>query len=452
MIRSKITVDDLGPLLSVALADFDEAGVLLAANAGFLRLLGADATQCIGTRVGRFFVQPDFKTLAGASAAHDGEVHRGLLTIGEYEGKTRTLRGQVWRTPDGLCLLAEHDVEQLEKLGDSLQEMNREAILSQRALGMENIALKGRESRMVEAALTDVLTGVGNRRKLDQSLDVEIARATRGGQPLSALMADIDHFKRVNDVHGHAAGDQVLADFGALLRSQTRPTDIVARFGGEEFVVLMPQTALARGAEVAERIRKVLAGQAIAPLPEPVTSSFGVAEFVPGEEAGAFLKRVDAALYRAKDAGRNTVVLATACGEVAIAHLAWHDRYACGDAHIDAEHKELFRLANEVIDASLGEDLPPETLRLALDQCLDHVVAHFRHEEEILERHSYATLAQHREQHRRLLGRAAALRTAAHAGEAGFGALAGFLAGEVIAKHMLQEDRKFYPLFTTAAP
>lgn len=308
----KISAEDVDSLLSIAACVLDPAGVLLRANAGLLRLLGAPGEQRIGTRIGRFFIQPDFATLAQATPGKDGEIYRGLMTIGEYAGRTHSLRGRVWRTTEGIRLLAEHDVEEFDRMSDAMQEVASEALLSQRAIGVENLRLKSSEARLAEASLSDVLTGVGNRRKLDQALEVEIARAERADRPLSALMADIDHFKNINDRYGHAAGDRVLARFGALLQAQTRPTDIVARFGGEEFVVLMPNTALARATEVAERIRKALELERMEPLDEPVTSSFGVAQYAPGEEAEALLRHIDAALYRAKHAGRNRVSVAAA--------------------------------------------------------------------------------------------------------------------------------------------
>lgn len=123
-------------------------------------------------------------------------------------------------------------------------------------------------------------------------------------------MADIDHFKRVNDEHGHGVGDKVLARLGVLLKLQTRPTDIVARFGGEEFIVLMPHTTFAQAIKRAEEIRSAFAEELIAPLTNFVTLSCGVTELVPGEEGESFLSRVDTALYRAKEGGRNRVVAA----------------------------------------------------------------------------------------------------------------------------------------------
>ncbi|MEO5694124.1 MAG: GGDEF domain-containing protein [Usitatibacter sp.] len=300
--------DDLDALLSVAAAKFDSEGVLLAANKGFLRLIGESSGQRIGTACGQYLVQPNFTTFAATSPGKIGELYCGLITIGEYMGTSQTLRGRVWRTVGGLRILAEHDVEELERIVASMQELAQDSLLSQRTLGVENTGLKRREAQMVETTLLDALTGVGNRRKLDQALASEIARAERTGQPLCALMADIDHFKQVNDGYGHAAGDRVLARFGELLRMQTRPSDIVTRFGGEEFVVLMPHTALAPALAAAERIRSALANERIDPLADPVTTSFGVAQLSGGENAESLLGRIDAALYRAKESGRNRVV------------------------------------------------------------------------------------------------------------------------------------------------
>ncbi len=305
----KISTEDLRPLLSVAAAMLDSSGVLLDANAGFLRLLGPGAEARVGSVIRRFFLQPGFSEMMGSPGGGEGELYRGLMTIGDMTGESRTLRGRVWRAADGIRLLAEHDVEELERIGDTMHELNRESLLSQRALGLENIGLKGREAQIVETSLTDMLTGVGNRRKLDQALVTEIARATRTGSPFSAMMADIDHFKAINDRHGHAAGDRVLTRFGELLRVQTRPTDIVARFGGEEFIVLMPHTGLENAIEVAERIRKLLASERSEPQLGQVTTSCGVAQWSTGQDAPTFLHRMDAALYQAKASGRDQVVV-----------------------------------------------------------------------------------------------------------------------------------------------
>ena len=302
---------DLDVLLSVAAAVLDADGVLLEANAAFLRLLPAACSPPLGAKITRFFIQPGFAALAAAKPAGLA-CYRGLMTIGDPAGKTRTLHGQVWRSATGIRVLAEYDIAELEMLNDAMLDLNREASVAQHSLARSNVALKQREAQIVETSLTDALTGLGNRRRLDEALAMEISRVRRVGGSLSAIMSDIDHFKRVNDEYGHGGGDRVLERFGALLKQNTRPTDIVARFGGEEFFVLMPHTGLAQAASKAEQLRIALESELIAPLTRPVTSSFGAAELFSGEDAKSFLGRVDAALYEAKKSGRNRVVTADA--------------------------------------------------------------------------------------------------------------------------------------------
>lgn len=299
---------DLDSLLSIAAAVLDADGVLLDANAGFLRLLPAQDASPIGSKVARFFIQPPFAALVQAAESDVQQGYRGLLTIGDFAGTTRTLRGHAWRTSTAIRVLAEYDIAELERLNDSILDLNRVSVESQHTLASANVAMKQREVQIVAASLTDALTGVGNRRRLEQALAAEIARVQRHGGELGAIMADVDHFKRVNDEFGHGVGDRVLVRLGALLKSQTRSTDIVARFGGEEFFVLMPHANLAQAAAKAEQLRAALAAEIIEPLPKPVTSSFGVAALLPGEAAESFLARVDKALYRAKADGRNRVV------------------------------------------------------------------------------------------------------------------------------------------------
>jgi diguanylate cyclase (GGDEF)-like protein len=303
-------------LRAVAAALVDPAGVLLEANAGMRHLVAdsalvAGGADPVGAKVSAFFIQP---ALAGllAHPVGDNPVHQGLMTVGNRQGATRTLRGRAWRVPEGLRVLAEHDIEELERVHRSSLDMSRAAVESQFKVGRDNLRLRQSEARGIEASLTDPLTGIGNRRLLDQSLADELSRAQRAGTPLSAFMADLDFFKRVNDQHGHAAGDAVLVRFAELMRAQVRPTDVLARFGGEEFVLLMPHTALPDGVLTAERIRTNLANEVIPPLEQPVTASFGIAQLQDGEDAAALLERCDRALYAAKKGGRNRVVCLSA--------------------------------------------------------------------------------------------------------------------------------------------
>jgi diguanylate cyclase (GGDEF)-like protein len=299
---------ELEPLLTVAAAALDENGTLIEANAGFLRLIKAEQGQPIGTCVAGFFSQPDFATLVHARGGADGEIYHGLLTIGDYLGRPRSLRGRVWHVDRRLRVLAEYDIEELERLNDYMLELNAEYANAQLELAQTNLKLRQRDAQIVALSLTDPLTGVGNRRQLEQGLEIEIGRAARTGGKLCVWMADFDHFKRVNDTYGHEAGDKVLKAFGDLLHRQTRSTDIVTRFGGEEFVVLMPNTNLEQALATGERIRKAFAAFLVEPLLEPVTVSAGVAELAAGEQGDALIRRVDEALFEAKRSGRNCVV------------------------------------------------------------------------------------------------------------------------------------------------
>ncbi len=161
-------------------------------------------------------------------------------------------------------------------------------------------------------ALTDGLTGLYNRRYLTRHLDMLVARAKELGKPLSVAMLDIDHFKQVNDAHGHAAGDEVIKTIAQRAVSNLRNFDTVARYGGEEFCVLMPDTLEADALMVAERLRERVAREPIAIAEAPgrldATVSIGVAALAQTDDDGnALLKRADAALYRAKNSGRNRV-------------------------------------------------------------------------------------------------------------------------------------------------
>ncbi len=160
-------------------------------------------------------------------------------------------------------------------------------------------------------AMVDALTGLHNRRWLQQMLDRLMERSRHDGEPLSLLMADLDHFKRCNDRYGHLVGDQVLGAVARTLQDNLRPGDTAARFGGEEFVVVLPQTSLEMAMTIGERIRKAVAAMRLhSPTGEElsaITLSVGVAE-MHGDMDGAFLlNAADAALYRAKAQGRNRV-------------------------------------------------------------------------------------------------------------------------------------------------
>ncbi|OLE38769.1 MAG: hypothetical protein AUG48_00930, partial [Actinobacteria bacterium 13_1_20CM_3_68_9] len=174
-------------------------------------------------------------------------------------------------------------------------------------------ALRSQMERMLvelgAAARTDSLTGLANRRELEERFVGELERSTRGGRPLSIVVLDLDWFKEFNDRFGHAAGDRALVQLGEALKRATRTSDVVARLGGEEFAVLAPETDEREGYQLAERLRAEVRA-AFARQPEKMTVSCGVASFpVHGIGMGELLHSADRALYEAKEAGRDRSIV-----------------------------------------------------------------------------------------------------------------------------------------------
>ncbi|HET7370082.1 MAG TPA: GGDEF domain-containing protein, partial [Gammaproteobacteria bacterium] len=170
-------------------------------------------------------------------------------------------------------------------------------------------------ARVEQESRQDVLTGLANRRRLDEALDQELRRALRFNHPVALVMGDLDHFKQINDTHGHALGDEVLYQVAEVLRQGVRATDFVARYGGEEFVILLPETNQEQAATVCEKLRELIADAPWKDLDSrlAVTMSFGVAAFAgESQTAAGLLAEADRALYAAKHGGRDRVHTALA--------------------------------------------------------------------------------------------------------------------------------------------
>ena len=162
-------------------------------------------------------------------------------------------------------------------------------------------------------ATTDPLTGLANRLMLNHQLDQEIARAARYGTPVSFIIYDVDRFKRINDNYGHPMGDKVLIELSRLAGATIRKTDFLARWGGEEFAIIVPHARAEEAAKLAEALRAAIAGHVSEDV-EPITCSFGLAEYQPGDTAETLVERADKALYCAKVTGRNRVEISPAAG------------------------------------------------------------------------------------------------------------------------------------------
>jgi diguanylate cyclase (GGDEF)-like protein len=196
----------------------------------------------------------------------------------------------------------------LELVGDSFskeQRMNAASLVAHAVVALQNARLHGMVERQ---ALVDGLTGLANRRACSDALHAETARAERLETPLSVVLADLDGFKDVNDAHGHAVGDEVLRAFADVLRETLRESDVAGRWGGEEFLLLLPGADEEGAAHLAERVRVALADRSIRSAPDlRVTASFGVAEFAGHPSPEQLVAAADGALYRAKRAGKDRV-------------------------------------------------------------------------------------------------------------------------------------------------
>lgn len=193
---------------------------------------------------------------------------------------------------NNLELLVEQRTRKLEKVNVSLKE--------------EIIQRKEIEKKLEHLATIDPLTLLHNRRKFDQLFDYEIEKDRRYQLGLSLIYCDIDNFKNINDTYGHDVGDEILITFATLLKKSLRESDIVARWGGEEFIVLIPSKTAVVAAKIAEKMRKSVEANEFANV-GTVTASFGVTHYLNGDNKKTMIKRADEALYKAKENGRNRV-------------------------------------------------------------------------------------------------------------------------------------------------
>jgi diguanylate cyclase (GGDEF)-like protein len=244
-----------------------------------------------------------------------------------FQARLDSMRGDV-QSATNLDILKTSIDGHLETLVRSMQDIHddgrfasgerdsRLTVMAKRLQELEDESTQVRSQLETQRQLarTDALTGLANRKAFDERISEEITLARQRETPLALAIADIDHFKRVNDTYGHPAGDRALALFARILRTRVRATDFCARYGGEEFVMMFPATNAAMAAKVVQQVREFVesCGFSYKGEPVPLTASFGVTEYRREDDSAMMLERADKAMYEAKSNGRNRVRIAQA--------------------------------------------------------------------------------------------------------------------------------------------
>ena len=283
-------------------------GMIQARNRAAHAIFPFDPAKGLGRRIWDHMVCSDhdhLRELLSETDSGNGSRFRINLTAGQQSPVTWEV-GLV-RCDGAFLLIGTQELKDVAQLQNEILSLNNDLSVAMRETVRKNRELKKANETIELLARMDALTGLANRRMLMETLSREIIRAERLQQSLSLIFADLDHFKPINDQFGHLAGDQVLARLGLVLQSQLRPYDTAARYGGDEFVLLLPGSSMAAAIDIADRIRKSISTLNVPECPRQITISLGVAQWTTGDAALELIARADAALHNAKTNGGNRV-------------------------------------------------------------------------------------------------------------------------------------------------
>ncbi|HUG82025.1 MAG TPA: diguanylate cyclase [Bryobacterales bacterium] len=287
-------------------------GAIRARNQAGYRVFPPDQAKDFGQTIWDYLLCSDVQELRQRLlGSGDQQESRLLLNVAQGQENPITLEVGLVRCNGAILLLGTQEQRYESQAQTEILKLTNDLSLMVREAAQKNRELKDANETIERLARTDALTGLANRRTLAEAFAREIARAERMREDLSVIIADLDHFKSINDQYGHIVGDQVLVHAAAVFASGSRPYDLAARYGGEEFVLVQPGTSTEDAVAVAERIRKEIAELQVPGCPRQLTVSLGVASWMPGEAPEELVARADAALYTAKRIGRNRVEAAS---------------------------------------------------------------------------------------------------------------------------------------------
>lgn len=300
---------------------------------------------------------------------------------------------------------------------------------------------------LFEMATKDSLTGAYNRNYFTDVFDKKASEAKRTGIPFSVILLDVDHFKIVNDQYGHLKGDYVLKEIAAILKENLRASDIVCRWGGEEFIVLCLNADMDKASIVAEKLRKAIELRKFKGLYR-ITVSVGVTEWKAEDDRNSIFTRVDNSLYLAKLTGRNKVVSDNGLDILQDGkpiNIEWGPFFRSGNSLLDLEHRALIGLVNEIINNSItsNDRYISEAL---VDKLIEDMYIHFKNEEKLLELFGYSNLENHIEIHKKLLEEAKVVRHKFMNEEISAEDVARIMLQDIVVGHIVKDDFDFFSL------
>jgi len=338
-----------------------------------------------------------------------------------------------------VLLSALYWLRRVQSLNKRLEDSEKEYRIIAEELELKNKLLETNVA-------TDILTGLRNRQFFNQRVLEELERFKRYETKLSLLMIDIDHFKRINDTYGHAIGDEVLKKVSSELQNQLRKVDLVARWGGEEFIALLPETKIDEAVSVAEKLREKIE-MLIHENNEVVTISIGISMLEESESIDSWINRADKALYHAKKQGRNRYCVSAEVSEVGLIDIIkWDQDWNSGCTSIDQQHTKLLTMCNELMNKVIHGD-NNYTVFPDLEKLISHVKEHFEHEEDVLCQYGYSEVIDHKKHHDELITKVQNLVQKSEEGYLLPIDVMHFVLDDVIVKHLLKEDTKYFDLF-----
>lgn len=323
---------------------------------------------------------------------------------------------------------------------------------SNRSLILAEMDLLEKNEELNSLSMTDTLTGLMNRRAIEPIIVNEINRMNRYNSPVSMLILDLDHFKRVNDNYGHEFGDRVLQHVAEMIRQICRKTDNFARWGGEEFLILAADTNSDNAIYLAEKIRRKIESSSVDSFKD-LTVSIGISEYHRGEDFQDWFKRADIALYEAKDDGRNRIAVhkddrykEQPSGQLQnILRLEWKNDYSSGIDKIDDLHRTLFFYSNRIIDTVLNNEGHSRILE-TLQEMLAVVKDCFLQEIRILDKIDFGDLENHRKEHEKLIEGMDNTIYLFQEDEADSIVMLNYITKKIVLGHMVNSDKKYFHL------